>query len=546
MISSIFVAKLLSYLFRYAPKAFISSTFIIILVACSTSPTLTPGSTAVPVTIAPTSAVDHPTDVPFDQATPSPSTIQPESGVTPEPTSSPILHHVPEALPLPSPPDVRTHYVLTATLDYAGHWLAVEERITYTNTTTERLSAIPLMVEALRYPRTFQLVGLYNQNGERLRSKVKDTTLTLTLSQTLSPGEATQFLIAYTLTLADVSKLPRLRPYPLGYTSVQANFGDWYPFIPPYEPGKGWLVHPPATYGEHLVYDIADFDVAIRLSDARADLVFAVPAPETRDGEWRRYHHEAARTFAWSASPFYQVTTQNVPIAGNHEVLAASYYFAYHEEAGKSLLDSMARAISLYSRLFGNYPRPMMVGIQADFMDGMEYDGLFFLSTTYYNWHRETQGDFLVTLAVHETAHQWWYGLVGNDQAMQPWLDEALCTYSERLYYEHTSPADLEWWWTYRINYYEPKGWVDVNIYEVPGVAGAYSAYREPVYLRGALFLEDLRTLIGDQAFFGALRAYVQSFAYQRADAAAFLSIVRQHTSQDLAPLLSKYFAKLK
>ena len=35
---------------------------------------------------------------------------------------------------------------------------------------------------------------------------------------------------------------------------------------------------------------------------------------------------------------------------------------------------------------------------------------------------------------VHETAHQWWYGLVGNDQIDEAWLDESLATYSEVIY----------------------------------------------------------------------------------------------------------------
>jgi aminopeptidase N len=31
----------------------------------------------------------------------------------------------------------------------------------------------------------------------------------------------------------------------------------------------------------------------------------------------------------------------------------------------------------------------------------------------------------------HELAHQWFYGLVGNNQGRDPWLDEGLATYAE-------------------------------------------------------------------------------------------------------------------
>ncbi len=188
----------------------------------------------------------------------------------------------------------------------------------------------------------------------------------------------------------------------------------------------------------------------------------------------------------------------------------------------------------------------MLTGVQADFLDGMEYDGLYFLSTDYYNWHKDSQDDFLVALAAHETAHQWFSGLVGNDQALQPWLDEALCTYSEVLYYENIYPQALDWWWTYRVNYYQPQGWVDISIYDTPGVAGQYHLYRDPVYLKGALFLEELRGYVGDEAFFATLRDYVGRYAYRQADAAGFFELLRQHTTQDLEPVLAKYISKLE
>ena len=49
----------------------------------------------------------------------------------------------------------------------------------------------------------------------------------------------------------------------------------------------------------------------------------------------------------------------------------------------------------------------------------------------------EQQQVWLEYVTVHETAHQWWYGVVGNDQIDEPWLDEALTEYSTILYYGH-------------------------------------------------------------------------------------------------------------
>ena len=50
---------------------------------------------------------------------------------------------------------------------------------------------------------------------------------------------------------------------------------------------------------------------------------------------------------------------------------------------------------------------------------------------------------------------------VANDQALEPWLDEALCTYSEKLYLETYAPQALDWWLQVRLLYYQPRGYVD-------------------------------------------------------------------------------------
>ena len=44
-------------------------------------------------------------------------------------------------------------------------------------------------------------------------------------------------------------------------------------------------------------------------------------------------------------------------------------------------------------------------------------------------------------VAVHETAHQWFYAMVGDSQARHPWLDEAFATYAEQLVDGDPAPA---------------------------------------------------------------------------------------------------------
>ena len=254
----------------------------------------------------------------------------------------------------------------------------------------------------------------------------------------------------------------------------------------------------------------------------------------TIDGEWHRFHHPAARNFAWSISHQYQVAETSVG-----ETKVFSYYFPYHQAAGEATLQATAEALALYNERYGIYPRSVLSVVEADFLDGMEYDGLYFLSDGFYNLYQGTPEEYLITIAAHETAHQWFYGAVGNDQALEPWLDEALCTYSERVFYDSLHPEALDWWWSYRVQYYQPSGWVDGTIYNPQG----YRAYRDAVYLNGAMFLEELRVLMGDDAFFSFLNGYVFQETHQIATGDIFFQLVGEYTQADISPLLEKYFS---
>jgi len=52
----------------------------------------------------------------------------------------------------------------------------------------------------------------------------------------------------------------------------------------------------------------------------------------------------------------------------------------------------------------------------------------------------------------HELMHMWFYGTIGNNHALEPWLDEAFATYAELLYYQEYHPDNVEWWWAIRIH----------------------------------------------------------------------------------------------
>jgi hypothetical protein len=448
-------------------------------------------------------------------ATPTPS-LPPDVPPTTPPTAPPPSPS-PTVAYAAAPAGELAHYTLDARFDYDRRRLDIDLRLDYPNRTGRALDELLLVVEANRWPGVFHLHAVAWGGGRPLDGVALDgRRLILSLPRPLPPGQSLTVNLAYTL------RLPPL-PGPFGYTDRQTNLGDWYPFVPPYLPDSGWLVREPAAVGEHLVYDLADYTVRLSLAGADPPVV-AGPAEPDVAGQRLAYHLPAARGFAWSASREYERHDRPVdPAAGQPAV--TFYAFPEHRRAVSAVLETAAQSAALFSRLFGPYPRPGLTVVEADFDDGMEYDGLFFLDWKLLESYPGDPQGYLVPITAHETAHQWWYGLVANDPALEPWLDEALCTYSELLYYRAYFPELEIWWWWFRVNRFEPAGPFTATIYDF----AEFRPYVDAVYLNGARYLDELRLRMGDDAFLAFLGEYA---AYGRG---------RLVTAADFYDLLAAY-----
>jgi hypothetical protein len=290
----------------------------------------------------------------------------------------------------------------------------VSQTVDYINQSQIPLPDLVFVVEPNRQPGVFHLDDLRWADSQPIKGyKLDGALLHIPLHAPLSPGAELRLFLTFELNLP-------AQAGPLGYTSRQSNLGDWYPFVPPYRVGQGWLVHEPAQVGEHLVYDVADYQVDISLADPATAPIIAASAPAVIHGNQYHYELGAVRSFAWSASSEYRVISKLV-----NSVAVVGYVFPEHFAAGQAATDATASALSLYSSLFISYPHTSLAMVEADFADGMEYEGLYFIGQEYLVAYSGNPQGYLTAVAVHETAHQWWYGLVGNIEQVIESLERA-------------------------------------------------------------------------------------------------------------------------
>ncbi len=464
----------------------------------------------------------------------------------PSPPPPQVLKLLVRSSETPTPPPIQTeqvfpsilpHYVIDANMDYDAKTIDVREEIEFTNNTQVMITDMLLAVEPNRIPGVFSLHALRLDDTEVVNYSINGQRLYWKLEAPLQPGKTYHILLNYWLALPVVEQLgPAVMGSQIfGVRPSQVNLTDWYPMLVPFSPSSGWLLAEPVDYGEHMVYPLANFEVILRFANP-ADLpIIAASAPGQAIVSGWRYELQNGRDFSLAMGRQLRVFSMEVD-----GVTVSSYYYSGNEFRARAVLNTTAKAIKTFSTLFGPYPHKSLAIVQGDFKDGMEFDGLFYLSKTFYNLYDGTQNNILVMLAAHETSHQWWFGRVASDQANQPWLDEALATYCEVLFYEKNYPASVGWWWAYRIDYHKPWGKIDGD---VPSYAG-FTPYTNATYRQGARFLEELRQLMGDEAFFVFLKDYSTRMDGEIATPDDFFRILRLHSPADISSLVRRYFAR--
>lgn len=448
-----------------------------------------------------------------------------------EATPTPGLPPTPTATPMPAYEG--TSYEMDVFLDYAEHTLDVSQRIDYTNVTSETLPNLMLNVHPNHWRGTFELNEIrVDMDGELIQPEIfpLDVTLRVELPSPLEPNEHVTLLLDYTLNLPKIKPDEEFSGGGFGYSNRSVSLGNWYPVMAPYRADRGWYGLKYFPVGDPYVTEVADYNVTITTTQG---VIVAGTGTETHEENLWHYEAEQARSFAFAASDKYQVVSTEVG-----DITVHSYHFPNNTEAGQVALETAAQAVELFTELYGPYPFSDYRLVETEFAGGMEFSGVTFLGSAFYDQYDGTTRTPLIPLAAHEAAHQWFYGLVGNDQLTEPWLDEAPAEYSAYLYYERYLPDDLDWWWFYAVDQWAPTGKIDNLVY----VFRNNREYMDAVYRRGAQFMRDLREVMGDPAFFGFLEEYQRRHAYHLAKSRDFFALVQEFTTADLVPLQEEYF----
>lgn len=270
------------------------------------------------------------------------------------------------------------------------------------------------------------------------------------------------------------SRMPRVRRR-TGYKDEFLFVAQWFPKLGVYEGGVGWNCHQfhanTEFFSDYGAYDVtldlpAKYAGKIgasgvqvdpdRVADGRVLAHFVAPSPDDQKRVDATGKSPLVHDFAWTADPKYvkrEFTFRPAEFAPSYakdlddlalrigrapaemelrDVDVTVLLQPEHASQAERHFDATSTSLYFYGLWFGAYPYEHVTCVDPAWgggaAGGMEYPTLFTAGSRQFTWPAMHAPE---SVTVHECGHQFWYGLVGNNEFESAWLDEGFNTYTQ-------------------------------------------------------------------------------------------------------------------
>lgn len=445
-----------------------------------------------------------------------------------------------------------THYTINVTLN-EDYTLSCKMQVDYTNTTGQDLKNLKFNMypSAFREASTQKVISMskYNEcyyNGEQYGGieitssslpysigGADENILCINLQNDLKPYATQTVDLDFTITLPNIN-------HRFGYAENTINIGNAFPTLCVFENGEfteiTYTANGDPFYSATSNYDIV-FTYPAKFILASSGTV--TNETTTSDQKTTTISAPLVRDVALVLSEKFNVISAS---AGKTKV---NYYYFSDKRSAESL-ETATLAMKTYSKLFGAYPYPVVNVVEADFcIGGMEFPGIVLIGTSIPDYQNYTY------VIVHELAHQWWYGVVGNNQTAHAWLDESLAEYSSALFFKHNtgyaisyddliSRASESYQLFYNV-FTKVMGSVDTSMTRALDDYATETEYVYMTYLKGMLMYDTLAQTLGEKTVIKCLKEYYSENMYTIATPNTLILAFERVTNCSLRPFFDTW-----
>ena len=336
-----------------------------------------------------------------------------------------------------------------------------------------------------------------------------------------------------------VIKIPN-STHRFGWFNSNINLGNWYPVICKYADGKFELT-PYYSTGDPFFSDIANYNVEFVFPDKyQLCSTGEIKLEKNNEKNKAKISARAVRDFAMCLSSNAEIKSKNTE---NTKI----FYMGYIEDKNtEKYLKIVGEAVEYFSEVFGKYPYSTLTVAKTPFVyGGMEYPNIVFISDAV-----DDEDEYLKVI-VHEIAHQWWYGIVGNDEINEAWLDETLAEYSTALFFDKFDGYGIKYkefvedalssYLLYVDVISTLRGDVNTKMnLPVNEYQNDYE-YSYMVYVKGVIMFDSLSQMVGKKKIMQGLKKYYAENKFKIANKSKFFSAFKAACHKDLEKFFEGY-----
>lgn len=399
--------------------------------------------------------------------------------------------------------DLTATYEVKAKLYWGARRLDVDSAADIRNDSGHGIERIELNVVPARIGRMRNLRVWVD--GSRVTPSVSGQTIRVPLGRTLPDGDRVDVRVAYRATFRSGTG---------GHDFLFTSAGRivsamrWIPWV------SRRVRYQTARHGDPFVTVVSprvrvtlDSDVNVRWATSGRHV--------SSDGRAKTYVAQDVRDFNFTAARDYKVRT-GTALGGRVRIRVLTRTLP-----ASTLMTWAKRSLERFSSRIGRYPYPTYVIAESS-------GGSIAMESPALTWiPAGTARSRLPFLVAHETAHQWFYGVVGNDQTEDPFFDEAMAETLTRS------------WLGFRSSRCPTKA-LDLSIYEYSA-----SCYYEQVYVQGSNFLNQLRKDMGSTRFWRVVRAFWRANRFENVTTKQLLEAFRKEAGSWVLPRYRKRFPSL-
>jgi len=348
----------------------------------------------------------------------------------------------------------------------------------------------------------------------------------------LAPNDRVEIKLEYEITIPNCL-------HRFGYGDNTINIANFYPIVAVYD-GE-WNLDSYHSNGDPFYSDMANYRVELKTPNNMVVATTGNVKNKTENDNVNVYNIEAysVRDFACVLSDKFNVVSEK------YDNVTISYYY-YNDDNYEQSLKTAVDSIKTFNNLYGKYPYDTYSVVKANFIHGgMEYPNLVIISDSVNDYN-----DY-VNVIVHETAHQWWYGLVGNNEYDHAWMDEGLTDYSTALFYKYNPEYGIKYdeiiknttnsYVNFVEVYTKVLGSVDTTMNRSLNEYNTEPEYVYMAYVKGTLLFDSLCENVGEEKFLKILKKYFNDYKYKNASPECLIGTFEKYLGCDMVKFFNSW-----